>query len=152
MRNASSRGFFIVWCQSSIYGLSMAPDSIEAEGGCHCGAVRFRVRFAARPVLVDCNCSICTKAGFLHLIVAADAFALLQGSDALSDYRFGTGAAHHLFCRHCGIKSFYVPRSHPDGFSVNWRALDGVDDITAQIRPYDGRGGWEAARAALGDA
>lgn len=130
----------------------MELNSIEAEGGCHCGAVRFRVRFDALPILLDCNCSICAKTGFLHLIVAADAFALLQGGEALSDYRFGTGAARHLFCRHCGIKSFYVPRSHPDGFSINWRALDGVDAITPSITPYDGRGGWEAARAALGDA
>lgn len=130
----------------------MTLDSIEAEGGCHCSAVRFRVRFAAPPTLSDCNCSICAKTGFLHLIVAADAFTLLQGAEALSDYRFGTGTAHHLFCRHCGIKSFYVPRSHPNGFSINWRALDGVDGITPLIKPYDGRGGWEAARAALGDA
>ena len=130
----------------------MMTSVVHAEGGCHCGAVRFRVRFAAPPALLDCNCSICAKTGFLHLILAAEAFDLLSGADALSDYRFGTGTARHLFCRHCGIKSFYVPRSHPDGFSVNWRALDGVDGIVPVIEPYDGRGGWEAARAALGDA
>jgi hypothetical protein len=129
----------------------MMTSVVHAEGGCHCGAVRFRVRFAAPPTLLDCNCSICAKTGFLHLIVAADAFDLVSGADVLSDYRFGTGTARHLFCRHCGIKSFYVPRSHPDGFSVNWRALDGVDRIAPIIEPYDGRGGWEAARAALGD-
>jgi hypothetical protein len=124
---------------------------VHAEGGCHCGAVRFRTAFAAPPTLLDCNCSICAKTGFLHLIVSAEDFTLLQGAEALSDYRFGTGVARHLFCRHCGIKSFYVPRSHPDGFSVNWRALDGVAGITPNIQAYDGRGGWEAARAALGD-
>lgn len=125
---------------------------IRADGGCHCGAVRFQTVFTAPPTLLDCNCSICAKTGFLHLIVNADDFTLLQGAEALNDYRFGTGTARHLFCRHCGIKSFYVPRSHPDGFSVNWRALDGVDDMVPVIEPYDGRGGWEAARAALGDA
>lgn len=130
----------------------MIPAPLQVEGGCHCGAVRFRVRFAAPPTLLDCNCSICAKTGFLHLIVAKDDFALLSGADSLSDYRFGTGTARHLFCGHCGIKSFYVPRSHPEGYSVNWRALDGVDDIVPVIEPYDGRGGWEAARAALGDA
>lgn len=124
---------------------------MQGEGGCHCGAVRFRVAFTAPPSLLDCNCSICSKAGFLHLIVGANDFTLLQGAEALSDYRFGTGTARHLFCRHCGIKSFYVPRSHPDGFSVNWRALDGADGITPVIHPYDGRSGWEAAHAALGD-
>jgi hypothetical protein len=130
----------------------MPAEIITAEGGCHCGAVRFCVRFPAAPILLDCNCSICAKTGFLHLIVAADAFDLVSGADMLSDYRFGTGTARHLFCRQCGIKSFYVPRSHPDGFSVNWRALDDIDGIRPVIAPYDGRGGWEAARAGLGDA
>lgn len=126
----------------------MTTRSVQAEGGCHCGAVRFRVSFDAPPTLLDCNCSICAKTGYLHLIVAATAFKILSGIDALTDYRFGTGTARHLFCRHCGIKSFYVPRSHPDGFSVNWRALDGVAGITPRIAPFDGAG-WERARAAL---
>jgi hypothetical protein len=120
----------------------------EASGGCHCGAVHFTVRFAAPPELLDCNCSICAKTGFLHLIVADADFTLVRGADALSDYRFGTGTAHHLFCRQCGIKSFYKPRSHPEGWSVNWRALDGVDAIQPIVRAYDGRN-WEQARAAL---
>lgn len=121
----------------------------ETTGGCHCGAVHFRVRFADPPELLDCNCSICAKTGFLHLISSAGDFTLERGHDALTDYRWGSGTARHLFCRHCGIKSFYVPRSHPDGYSVNWRALDGVDDVTPVIRPYDGRN-WEKARADLG--
>jgi hypothetical protein len=121
----------------------------ETTGGCHCGAVHFRVRFANPPELLDCNCSICAKTGFLHLISTAADFTLERGQDALTDYRWGSGTARHLFCRHCGIKSFYVPRSHPDGYSVNWRALDGVDDVVPVIRPYDGRN-WEKARADLG--
>ena len=121
----------------------------EASGGCHCGQVQFRVRFAAPPELLDCNCSICAKTGYLHLIVGADDFTLERGREALSDYRWGSGTARHLFCRHCGIKSFYVPRSHPDGYSVNWRALDGVDDVQPLIRAYDGRN-WEQARQDLG--
>ncbi|MFZ4689326.1 MAG: GFA family protein [Polymorphobacter sp.] len=120
-----------------------------AEGGCHCGAVRFRVTFTDPPQLLDCNCSICARTGFLHLIQTADEFTLLAGADAQSEYRFGTGTARHLFCKTCGIKSYYIPRSHPDGFSVNWRALEGVDHIRPIVQPYDGRGGWEAARAAL---
>ena len=129
----------------------MSESHTEAEGGCHCGAVRFRVRFEAPPTLLDCNCSICAKTGFLHLIAAANAFDLVSGADALSEYRFGTGAARHLFCRHCGIKSFYVPRSHPDGFSVNWRTLDGVADMAPNIVPFDGVE-WENGRAALAEA
>jgi hypothetical protein len=127
----------------------MDSTTITASGGCHCGAVAFRVRFAAPPELLDCNCSICSATGFLHLIVGAGDFTLLSGADALTDYRFGSGTARHLFCATCGIKSFYVPRSHPDGFSVNWRALCGVEEIAPLIRPYDGRN-WDAARAALG--
>ncbi len=121
----------------------------ETTGGCHCGAVHFRVRFADPPELLDCNCSICAKTGFLHLISSAGDLTLERGHDALTEYRWGSGTARHLFCRHCGIKSFYVPRSHPDGYSVNWRALDGVDDVTPVIRAYDGRN-WEKARADLG--
>jgi len=121
----------------------------EATGGCHCGKVHFRVRFPDPPELLDCNCSICTKSGFLHLIVDKAEFTLERGADALTDYRWGSGTARHLFCSLCGIKSFYVPRSHPDGFSVNWRALDDVDDVVPRVRFYDGRN-WEKARADLG--
>ena len=121
----------------------------ETTGGCHCGKVHFRVRFADPPELLDCNCSICAKTGFLHLIVDKAGFTLERGGDVLTNYRWGSGTAQHLFCSTCGIKSFYVPRSHPDGFSVNWRALDGVEDVKPLIRPYDGKN-WEKARADLG--
>lgn len=121
----------------------------EAAGGCHCGAVRFVVRFADPPELLDCNCSICAKTGYLHLIAGAADFTLLHGTDVLTDYRWGSGTARHLFCKHCGIKSFYVPRSHPEGFSVNWRALEAVDDVVPMVRAYDGRN-WERAREDLG--
>lgn len=97
--------------------------------------------------LLDCNCSICAKAGYLHLIVPAARFRLLQGRDALTAYRFGTGAAEHLFCATCGIKSFYRPRSHSDGWSVNARCLD--TPVELPVRAYDGRN-WDEARAALG--
>ena len=119
-----------------------------ASGGCHCGAVRFEVRFESPPELLDCNCSVCSKTGFLHLIASKADFTLLQGAEALTDYRFNSGTARHLFCKHCGIKSFYVPRSHPDGYSVNWRALDSSAGVSATIMPFDGAN-WEAARATL---
>nr|WP_310525163.1 GFA family protein [Polymorphobacter sp.] len=126
----------------------METSTLTAEGGCHCGAVRFRVRFQNPPELLDCNCSMCSKTGYLHLIATAADFTLLSGADALTDYRFNSGTARHLFCKHCGIKSVYVPRSHPDGYSINWRALDNVEAITPIIHPYDGKN-WETARAAL---
>ncbi|MBW4665260.1 MAG: GFA family protein [Chroococcus sp. CMT-3BRIN-NPC107] len=112
------------------------------EGGCHCGAVRFRV-FVNKYKVDECNCSICLKKGFLHLIVPSESFTLLQGAEALTTYTFNTGVAQHTFCRICGIHSFYIPRSHPDSFSVNLRCLDG-DDILSQfeIVPFDGAN-WE---------
>ena len=113
------------------------------EGGCHCGRVRFRVT-AELAGITECNCSVCTKKGFLHLIVAPERFALLGGADALAEYRFNTGTARHLFCRYCGIHPFYVPRSDPDKIDVNLRCLDDIDLAAVKIAPFDGRH-WEAA-------
>ncbi len=112
------------------------------RGGCHCGRVRFEVE--APPVLevLDCDCSMCRKTGFLHLIATKEQFRLLSGADALSTYQFNTGTAKHIFCGHCGIKSFYVPRSHPDGFSVNARCLDEGTVQGMNVAPFDGRD-WE---------
>ena len=125
------------------------PDSIRLSGGCHCGAVRFEIDAPRTVTVLDCNCSICSKTGFLHLIVPQPDFHLLTDAAALTRYIFGTHTAQHLFCTTCGIKSFYRPRSHPDGWSVNLRALDDVSALTVTIHPYDGRANWEAARAAL---
>ena len=111
------------------------------EGGCHCGAVRFRVVVEQQKV-DDCNCSICTKKGFLHLIVSSEQFTLLQGADVLTTYKFNTGVAQHMFCGICGIHSFYRPRSHPDGIDVNVRCLDGDVISDFEIVPFDGAN-WE---------
>jgi len=121
------------------------------RGGCHCGDVKFEVRAAADLDLLECNCSMCSRGAYLHLIVPAEDFRLIVGADALTVYRFGTGTARHLFCRRCGVKSFYVPRSHPDGYSVNARCLDPAGIASMRVRPFDGRN-WEAARAALDTA
>ena len=118
------------------------------SGGCHCGAVRFEIEVPTKVEVLDCNCSICAKTGFLHLIVPLEHFRLTAGIDALVEYRFNTGTARHLFCATCGIKSFYVPRSHPDAHSVNLRALDETEGVEVSITPYDGRN-WEASREAL---
>ncbi len=115
------------------------------EGGCHCGRVRFRVRDDLAKVTL-CNCSMCEKKGFVHLIVPRDRFELLAGENELTTYRFNTGAAAHRFCRTCGIHSFYVPRSDPDKIDVNVRCLDGVDLASIEATPFDGRH-WEEAMA-----
>lgn len=112
------------------------------DGGCHCGAVRFRVTTDEPLRAVVCNCSMCAKKGFVHLIVARDRFELLTPWEALSEYRFHTGTARHLFCQTCGIHSFYVPRSHPDGFDVNVRCLDGDALERFTLTSFDGRH-WE---------
>ena len=112
-------------------------------GGCHCGRVRFRVT-AELSRVTACNCSICAKKGFLHLIVAREQFELLSGADALTTYRFNTGTARHTFCATCGIHPFYVPRSDPDKIDVNVRCLDGVDVAAIKPHAFDGRH-WEDA-------
>ena len=110
-------------------------------GGCHCGRVRFRVTGDLARV-TECNCSICAKKGFLHLIVPPAQFEILSGADALTTYRFNTGTARHTFCATCGIHPFYVPRSDPDKIDVNVRCLDGVDLSALKVLPFDGRN-WE---------
>jgi hypothetical protein len=117
-------------------------DYITHTGGCHCGAVRFEVLAPARIEVGECNCSMCSKTGYQHLVVKKEQFRLLQGEDALTLYQFNTRTAKHYFCSHCGIKSFYVPRSHPDGYSVNARCLDpGTFEISG-VRKIDGKN-WE---------
>ena len=116
------------------------------RGGCHCGAVRFEVDAPADVVVHECNCSVCTMTGFVHLIVAADSFRLKHGADALVQYTFNTHTARHLFCATCGVKSFYVPRSHPDGISVNARCLDGHPLAGVEPRPFDGQSWEKSAR------
>jgi hypothetical protein len=111
-------------------------------GGCHCGAVRWRVAVRERVALA-CNCSICTKKGFLHVIVPTADFELLTEPAALATYRFNTGVAQHLFCRTCGTQSHYIPRSHPDGVSTNLRCFeDAAARASFEVRPFDGRN-WE---------
>jgi hypothetical protein len=118
----------------------MAKDGLVTHaGGCHCGRVRFEVRAPAKLQLLECNCSICTKSGYLHLVVPEDMFKLLHGEDALSAYTFNTHTAKHLFCSACGVKSFYVPRNDPGSRSVNARCLDAGTVLAMEVRPFDGR-------------
>ncbi len=117
------------------------------RGGCHCGAVRFEANLPESPVpALDCNCSICAMTGFLHIMVPHAEFELLTGREALTGYRFGSGAAEHLFCATCGVKSFYQPRSHPEAWSVNANCLD--HPVVLRIEAFDGKN-WDFAKAAL---
>ncbi|MGQ3057232.1 MAG: GFA family protein [Nevskia sp.] len=125
-----------------------ATTSVLHRGGCHCGAVRFTVRAPARITAQRCNCSICSRTGFLHLIVPASAFTLEAGQDQLTEYTFNTGVARHLFCSRCGVKSFYRPRSNPDGWSINVHCLDPGTVSTLTVEDFDGQN-WEQHAAAL---
>ena len=111
------------------------------QGGCHCGLVRFTVQAPSSLEVERCNCSICTKSGYLHLIVPLSKFQLQQGEEVLTSYRFGSGIAQHTFCKACGIKSFYIPRSNPDGVSINVNCLDHIP-TSIKINDFDGQN-WE---------
>lgn len=113
------------------------------RGGCHCGKVAWEVDADLSTArILDCNCSICSKKGFLHLIVEPEDFRLLRGEDSLEEYRFNTERAVHKFCIHCGIHSFYTPRSHPNMVDINVRCVEGIDLETLEIEDFDGRN-WE---------
>ncbi len=118
------------------------------KGGCHCGCVQFEVDATDDLELRDCNCSICRMTGHQHLIVGKSAFRLIAGADDLTCYTFNTGAAKHYFCKHCGIKSFYVPRSNPEGYSVNARCLDPSTINSITLLEFDGQN-WEENAGSL---
>ncbi len=117
------------------------------KGSCHCGAVQYEVEAANTLKVQDCNCSICAKSGYLHLIVPRSKFKLLSGEKSLVTYTFGTGEAKHKFCKICGIKSFYIPRSNPDGYDVNVRCLEPQPE-QLEIEYFDGTN-WEQHAHAL---
>jgi len=112
------------------------------RGGCHCGRIRFEVEAAEDLEVSECNCSICRMTGHLHLIVRKENFTLLSGQDDITNYQFNTGVAKHYFCSVCGIKSFYIPRSNPEGYSVNARCLDPDSAKSLSVGTFDGRN-WE---------
>lgn len=119
------------------------PINITHIGSCHCGAVRCEVDAPADLEVSECNCSICSRSGYLHLIVPRSRFRLLSGEDNLTTYAFDTHEAKHLFCKTCGIKSFYIPRSHPDGISVNVRCIEEGTIKSMTVEQFDGKN-WEA--------
>lgn len=115
-------------------------SQMRHTGGCHCGKVRFVVTADLESeTILDCNCSMCTRKGILHLIVAPDRFELIQGEEALVEYRFNTEQAVHKFCVTCGIHPFYTPRSHPEDVDVNARCIDGIELGELELESFDGR-------------
>lgn len=112
------------------------------KGSCHCGKVSFEVEAPSDIKASKCNCSVCAISGFIHLIVEKDAFTLITGEGDITTYTFNTHVAKHTFCKHCGIKSFYTPRSHPDGISVNLNAINPKTITSIEYHQFDGSN-WE---------
>jgi len=123
-------------------------DLTTHTGGCHCGAVRWEVDLPDTFEVEDCNCSMCAMSGNIHVIVPASRFRLLRGRENLTEYTFNTGVAKHLFCKTCGIKSFYTPRSNPDGAAITWRCIDDWQDLAVTVNRFDGQN-WEQNAASL---
>ncbi len=121
---------------------------ITHEGGCHCGKVQWQIQAPAHLQTHTCNCSICNINHYQHLIVPKQRFQLLTDTDNLSEYRFGSGQAKHFFCNSCGVKSFYIPRSNPDGVSVHARCLNPASVLSITDTPFDGQN-WEKNAASL---
>ena len=120
----------------------MTESMTTVAGGCHCGQVRYEAQVSSSVTAQRCNCSICSQTGFIHVIVPAARFSLLSGQEDIAEYTFNSRTARHLFCSRCGVKSFYVPRSNPDGFSLNLNCLDLPDEMQVEIEEFDGQN-WE---------
>jgi len=123
-------------------------ENIQHTGGCHCGAVTFEFKAPSTLSMTECNCSVCSLTAYQHVFVPEADFTLLTGGDDLTEYRFGSGTAVHLFCVHCGVKAFYRPRSHPDSYSVNLRAITPGSLTISEVITFDGEN-WEGNIKAL---
>ncbi|MFT5116902.1 MAG: hypothetical protein ACI9NY_000428 [Kiritimatiellia bacterium] len=111
------------------------------QGSCHCRAVTFEIE-APKVLEADyCNCSMCSKTGYPHLIIPLSQFTLLSGEELITTYCFNSGIAKHKFCKTCGIKPFYIPRSNPDGIDININCLD-TKPTSVNITNFDGKN-WE---------
>ncbi|OWF55119.1 centromere protein V-like [Mizuhopecten yessoensis] len=116
---------------------------VKHTGGCHCGAVRFEVMAPKSVHVYDCNCSICAKKQNRHFIVPESKFKLLQGAESITTYTFNTHQAKHMFCRVCGVQSFYKPRSNPDGYGVCPHCIDEGTMESVVVETFDGQN-WES--------
>jgi hypothetical protein len=110
----------------------------EYTGGCHCGAIRFSFHSKESAQIWKCNCSICDMIDYDHLFIKHDLFKLTSGKELIEKYVFETKSAKHYFCKLCGIKSFYQPRSHPDAYSIHLKCVDDPPEIN-EIIYFDGK-------------
>lgn len=134
--------------QNSAITQQAKDDCVIITGGCHCQAVRFTAKVPSLSTILICNCSVCSMTGFQHLLVSHDDFTLLSGESELSSYQFNTRQANHLFCKICGVKSFYQPRSHPNSWSINTHCIDDFNPSTWKHKTFDGKN-WQQAKQTL---
>ena len=108
-------------------------------GSCHCKQIQFEVTGKNNIQVLDCSCSICSIVNYKHYVVDKSQFKLLKGKKYLSTYTFNTKVAKHMFCKICGIKSFYIPRSHPDSISINLNCINSKTINKVKIIKFDGK-------------
>ncbi|MDA9399888.1 hypothetical protein ACM42_01910 [Bradyrhizobium sp. CCBAU 25338] len=141
----------VQWCRD-LLGMAVRTgddhSEIQHRGRCHCGSIKFHVSAPRELSAVRCNCSICQMSGFVHLLVTGDKLRIECGEEFLTTYQFNKNIARHTFCRLCGVKPFYRPRSSPSGFSVNVRCLDRRTIERIRITEFDGEH-WEQAFASM---
>ncbi|CAN1123998.1 Centromere protein V [Linum perenne] len=131
---------------------AMDQELVNHNGGCHCGKIRWRVQAPSSVVAWNCNCSDCSMRGNVHFIVPSHSFELLGDSQSyITTYTFGTHTAKHTFCKVCGITSFYVPRSNPDGVAVTYRCVDPGTLTHVEIKDFDGKN-WASSYSQTGIA
>ena len=117
-------------------------QKVKYNGGCHCGAVTYEAFASYNLKALRCNCSICKASGFIHVIVDKNDFKLLTGAEDITVYSFNSHQAKHTFCKHCGVKSFYYPRSHPEGISLNLNTLNVEKAKNIHYNDFNGQN-WE---------
>lgn len=120
------------------------------NGGCHCAKVRFEFEAPAVITMTECDCSLCSMTAYQHIFVPQEDVIFLSGKADLTVYTFNTETAKHMFCKHCGIKPLYIPRSHPNDYSINLRCIDPGTLIVSETIQFGGAN-WEDNIAGLRD-
>lgn len=109
------------------------------QGSCHCGAVKYEVTGEFTSA-IQCNCSHCSRKGFLLTFVPTENFKLLSGEDAQTVYHFNKNQIDHSFCKTCGVESYAYGHDENGNYmyAINLNCVDGIDRASLEITPYDG--------------
>jgi len=113
---------------------------MKYTGGCHCGAVKYEAEMDLTKGMT-CNCSHCSKKGFVLTFIPAAQFTLLSGEDNLTLYEFNNKMIQHLFCRTCGVESFGRGKGQGGAPTVmiNARCLDDADLTKLTMTEFNGK-------------